>query len=161
MKRKLKPKETMKMPNNERFGASFRDLSGFLFSRGGILYRQINPSYAADYDLLMSSGLYDKLVRAGLLVPHQRPVGFLCFRLQSFGEHCSRETSPANLRRHLVGRSVPGPKKQDVAETQLRLARNVRSPGRADKGNPPNRKDDRLCFSHQLSYPNYRRPSPI
>jgi hypothetical protein len=59
------------MTNNERLGASFRDPSGFLFSRAGILYRQINRSYAANYDLLMSSGLYDKLIKLGLLVPHR------------------------------------------------------------------------------------------
>ena len=62
---------TMKMTSNERLGASFRDPSGFLFFRAGILYRQVNRSYAADYDLLMSSGLYDKLVKVGLLVPHR------------------------------------------------------------------------------------------
>jgi hypothetical protein len=51
--------------------ASFRDPSGFLFTRAGILYRQINRSYAADYEHLMSSGLYAKLVENGRLVPHR------------------------------------------------------------------------------------------
>jgi hypothetical protein len=59
------------MTNNERLGASFRDPSGFLFSRDGVLYRQINHSYAENYDLLMGSGLYDKLIKLGLLVPHR------------------------------------------------------------------------------------------
>jgi hypothetical protein len=60
----------MPTPNSDSLGASFRDPSGFLFSRGGILYRQVNRAYADDYSRLMESGLYDKLVKAGLLVPH-------------------------------------------------------------------------------------------
>ncbi len=51
-------------------GASFRDPSGFLFTRGGVLYRQVNQAYADDYTRLMESGLYEKLVKAGLLIPH-------------------------------------------------------------------------------------------
>jgi hypothetical protein len=54
----------------EKLGASFRDPSGFLFTRDGILYRQVNQVYAADYMRLMDSGLYEKLVKAGLLIPH-------------------------------------------------------------------------------------------
>ncbi|MEN8007415.1 MAG: SAM-dependent methyltransferase [Candidatus Krumholzibacteriota bacterium] len=50
--------------------ASFRDPSGFLFHDQGKLYRQVNRSYAADYDLLRDSGLYDLLVEKGLLIPH-------------------------------------------------------------------------------------------
>jgi hypothetical protein len=53
-----------------RHGASFRDPSGFIFRRDGKLLRQVNQRYAADYDLLMSSGLYAKLVKAGLMIPH-------------------------------------------------------------------------------------------
>ncbi len=49
---------------------SFRDPGGFVFRRDGIVYRQINPMAGEDYDLLMSSGLCDELVKAGLLVPH-------------------------------------------------------------------------------------------
>lgn len=53
-----------------RLGASFRDPSGFLFTREGVLYRQVNRVYAADYSKLMDSGLYEKLVKNNLLVPH-------------------------------------------------------------------------------------------
>jgi hypothetical protein len=52
-------------------GASFRDPSGFLYRRDGILYRQINQSYRQDYDSLMTSGLYELLVHDGLLVAHE------------------------------------------------------------------------------------------
>ncbi len=52
-------------------GGSFRDPAGFLFWRDGELFRQVNPCYAGDYDHLLSSGLYDELVDAGLLVSHE------------------------------------------------------------------------------------------
>lgn len=61
----------MTMHNDSILPASFRDPAGFLFSRAGILYRQVNQPAAPDYDLLMSSGLYDGLVTAGLLIPHE------------------------------------------------------------------------------------------
>jgi hypothetical protein len=60
---------TKTMSNNPH-SASFRDPSGFLFYREGILYRQVNKPYEPDYSRLMESGLYEKLVRAHLLVPH-------------------------------------------------------------------------------------------
>ncbi|MGE5342965.1 MAG: SAM-dependent methyltransferase [Candidatus Omnitrophota bacterium] len=50
---------------------SFRDPDGFMFSRGGQLFRQINHSCKEDYDLLMKSGLYEELVSHQLLIPHQ------------------------------------------------------------------------------------------
>ncbi len=51
-------------------GASFRDLAGFLFTRDGTLYRQINRACADNYALLNTSGLYDRLASDGLLIPH-------------------------------------------------------------------------------------------
>ncbi len=54
-----------------KIAASFRDPSGFLFTREGRLYRQVNQSYAADYQRLMESGLYTALIKAGLLVKHE------------------------------------------------------------------------------------------
>ena len=59
------------MPNNERLAASFRDPSGFLFMRDGVLYRQVNQSYAAHYRRLMDSGLYEQLIKTGKLIAHQ------------------------------------------------------------------------------------------
>jgi hypothetical protein len=53
-----------------QLSASFRDPSGFLFSRDGVLYRQVNRMYEGEYARLMESGLYEKLVKAGLLIPH-------------------------------------------------------------------------------------------
>jgi ribosomal protein L11 methylase PrmA len=59
------------MKNSEHISASFRDPSGFLFRRDGTLYRQVNQAYQADYDRLMQSGLYERLVKAKKLIPHQ------------------------------------------------------------------------------------------
>jgi len=50
---------------DDTLGASFRDPSGFVFEREGVIYRQVNRSYAADYDRLLSSGLYDRSWSAG------------------------------------------------------------------------------------------------
>jgi hypothetical protein len=58
------------MPDSSQLTASFRDPSGFLFTRDGVLFRQVNRSYADEYTRLMESGLYEKLVKAGLLIPH-------------------------------------------------------------------------------------------
>lgn len=51
--------------------ASFRDPAGFVFTRDGVLYRQINESARADYERLLVSGLYQKLTESGDLVPHE------------------------------------------------------------------------------------------
>jgi hypothetical protein len=59
-----------KTTNNQDLKSSFRDPSGFLFTKDGCLYRQVNQAYAADFGLLKESGLYDKLIKAGLLIPH-------------------------------------------------------------------------------------------
>jgi hypothetical protein len=50
---------------------SFRDPSGFLFTKNNTLLRQINQCYREQYDLLMQSGLYGKLVESGLLIGHE------------------------------------------------------------------------------------------
>jgi hypothetical protein len=56
--------------NSGQLSASFRDPSGFLFSRGGVLYRQVNQEYEHEYARLFESGLYEKLLKARLLIPH-------------------------------------------------------------------------------------------
>lgn len=55
----------------EAIGASFRDPSGHVYRRDGVIYRDINRSYAPHYDQLMSSGLYEKLVSRRLLIAHE------------------------------------------------------------------------------------------
>jgi len=56
---------------DEFHSASFRDPSGFVFRRDGVIHRQVNRRYASEYDQLMGSGLYEKLVAKGLLLPHE------------------------------------------------------------------------------------------
>ena len=58
------------MTAQQREGASFRDPSGFVYREDGKLLRQVNPIYKKDYELLMSSGLYDELIQDGLLIEH-------------------------------------------------------------------------------------------
>jgi len=55
-----------------RITGSFRDPSGFLFERDGVLFRQVNTVYRPEYDhLSKSGGLFDELIREELLVPHE------------------------------------------------------------------------------------------
>src|SRR3990172_452321 len=61
--------------NSRRLGASFRDPSGFIFFQEGVLYRQVNPAGREDYHALMDTGLYEDLVSAGLLAPHEEVEG--------------------------------------------------------------------------------------
>jgi hypothetical protein len=51
--------------------SSFRDPSGFLFTRDGVLYRQVNQSYREHYDYFVQSGLYNELLERKLIVPHK------------------------------------------------------------------------------------------
>jgi len=58
-----------------RIGSSFRDPSGFLYTRDGVLLRQVQERYRPHYERLMQSGLYAALINEGLLVPHtERPL---------------------------------------------------------------------------------------
>jgi len=50
---------------------SFRDPSGFVFRRDGVLYRQVNYAYKDDYDRLMKSGLYQDLADSSLIIQHE------------------------------------------------------------------------------------------
>jgi 2-polyprenyl-3-methyl-5-hydroxy-6-metoxy-1,4-benzoquinol methylase len=76
-----------------RLGASFRDSSGFLFSREGILYRQVNQIYADDYTRLMESGLYAKLIKTGLLIPHTESNTQPADKKRSFKILCPEKVS--------------------------------------------------------------------
>lgn len=55
----------------EMVAGSFRDPSGFVYRSQGRIYRQVNQSYREHYDLLISSGLYDRLASERMLVPHE------------------------------------------------------------------------------------------
>jgi hypothetical protein len=79
-------------PRKGQLTSSFRDPSGFLFTRDGVLYRQVNRKYEGEYARLMESGLYEKLVRAGLLVPHVE-VG----NVQAESEGCYKVIEPERV----------------------------------------------------------------
>jgi hypothetical protein len=53
---------------------SFRDPSGFVYTRDGTLFRQVNSGFRQTFEAFLASGLCDELVRDGFLVPHE-PVG--------------------------------------------------------------------------------------
>ena len=67
-------------PADGAVDGSFRDPSGFVFWKDGILYRQVNSGYREHYDLLTASGLAAELQAEGMLVGH---------------EECSLDLAPA------------------------------------------------------------------
>jgi hypothetical protein len=72
---------------------SFRDPSGFVYTRDGTLYRQVNAQFREPFEAFLASGLYDDLARERLLVSHER-VGL---------EHAATEEAYAVLRPERVG----------------------------------------------------------
>ena len=54
-----------------RVAGSFRDPAGFVFERDGVLYREVDRSFADTWDAVVESGLYDVLHDRGLLVAHE------------------------------------------------------------------------------------------
>lgn len=54
--------------------ASFRDPSGYVFRRDGVLYRAIQPAAAPDWTAFQERGLAASLINDGLLVSHE-PAG--------------------------------------------------------------------------------------
>jgi len=57
-------------PELRTVAGSFRDPAGFVFESGGRLFRQINRSFAPEFDAFVASGLCERLIRDGLLVAH-------------------------------------------------------------------------------------------
>jgi ribosomal protein L11 methylase PrmA len=53
--------------------SSFRDPSGFVFTRDGVLYRQVNRVFQDEFEAVSASGLYEELAGHRLLIAH-RPV---------------------------------------------------------------------------------------
>jgi hypothetical protein len=61
---------------DEAIPASFRDPSGFVFLRDGVLHRRVNRRYERHWTALHESGLFAELVRRGLLVGHEQVERF-------------------------------------------------------------------------------------
>lgn len=56
----------------QALGASYRDPSGFVYTRDGTLYRQVNRVFQERFQAFLDSGLYAELEERGLLVPHRQ-----------------------------------------------------------------------------------------
>ncbi|CAN5370335.1 nodulation protein NoeA [soil metagenome] len=63
------------MRSDLRLASSFRDPSGFVYREDGRIRRFVAPEYAPTLDLLVSCGLYDKLVAAKILIAHKEIDG--------------------------------------------------------------------------------------
>src|SRR5262245_17916369 len=57
-------------PRTVRDAASFRDPAGFVYRRDGVIYRQIDVSFADRWEAVVASGLLERLQLAGLLIGH-------------------------------------------------------------------------------------------
>jgi hypothetical protein len=56
---------------NYKHSSSFRDPSGYVFTDEGVVKRSILPIYFSQYKALKKSLFFDKLFKAGLLIPHK------------------------------------------------------------------------------------------
>jgi hypothetical protein len=60
----------------EALGASYRDPSGFVYTRDGTLYRQVNRVFQDRFKAFLDSGFYAELEQRRMLVPHREaPLG--------------------------------------------------------------------------------------
>ena len=59
------------MKNSNKETSSFRDPSGYIYYENNTVYRKINKHYFDKYDYLMTSGLYDELIKQNLLIEHE------------------------------------------------------------------------------------------
>lgn len=57
--------------------SSFRDDAGFLVEKGGQLLRVVTPHGREGYDLLLQSGLYERLQQKQWLISHREEKNFL------------------------------------------------------------------------------------
>ncbi len=65
------PETILSAHSPQALGGSFRDRSGTVFNYKNTVYRQINFNYQKHYCHLMESGLYQRLLSEGLLIPHE------------------------------------------------------------------------------------------
>ncbi len=61
----------MTRKTKQYISGSFRDPSGFLYHKDGVIYRQVNNVYMDNYDHLINSGLYKILTSRKLLIQHK------------------------------------------------------------------------------------------
>jgi len=59
------------MPDINFHPSSYRDPSGFVFEKNGVLYRQISSLFKEHFDQFIESGCYNSLVKKNLIIPHE------------------------------------------------------------------------------------------
>ena len=59
------------LPSYHHHPSSYRDPSGFIFEKDGVLFRQVNQVFKENFDHFISSGCYDYFVKKKLLIPHE------------------------------------------------------------------------------------------
>lgn len=108
-----------------RESGSFRDPSGFVFTHDGVVFRQVNADFGEHYQQLIDSGLYDELVRDGLLVAHEEvdlhitgspppyailrpsPIPFISYPYEwCFGQYKAAALLTLELHRRAIGRGM-------------------------------------------------------
>ena len=57
--------------NARRDAGSYRDPAGFVFRRDGVVYRQIEHSFAEEWEHYLASGLYERLANAAVVIEHE------------------------------------------------------------------------------------------
>lgn len=67
----------MNFPTTNYSSQSYRDRDGFMVVEKNIARRYVQQSYAANYEHLMESGLYEQLVSKNLLIPHEESLNIL------------------------------------------------------------------------------------
>ncbi len=50
---------------------SFRDPAGRIFEKDGEIYRSVFEQGAVDFEAARDAGVYDQLIKSGLLIPHE------------------------------------------------------------------------------------------
>lgn len=55
-----------------RHSSSYKDPSGFIFEKDGIIYRQVNTCFKEHFDHFIESGFYQNLAEKGLIIPHEQ-----------------------------------------------------------------------------------------
>jgi SAM-dependent methyltransferase len=50
---------------------SYRDPAGFVYRLDGVVYRQVDPSFAEEWQHYLDSGLYERLASAGIVIGHE------------------------------------------------------------------------------------------
>ncbi len=55
----------------ERIAGSYRDPAGFVYRRDGTVFRQIDETFAPEWDHFLDSGLYGRLAESSIVIRHE------------------------------------------------------------------------------------------